>query len=92
MKVLIICEEDYKGWYVGRWQSLDLSDPACRDASPIPGAGYSRYPVQKYAHVFEIDSNAREVQKHLKGLGVETELIEWYDLVNSQRIHNQSRP
>lgn len=74
MKGLIVCEGDYKGRYIGRQESVDLRDPACRGASWI---GLSRYAARKHAHVFEIDSNAREVQKHLKGLGIATKLIEF---------------
>lgn len=78
MKALIVREE-----FVGWRESADLNDPTCRNVSWIPGTGLCRYPAQKYAHVFQIDSNAREVQRHLKSIGIEAELVEWHDLVNS---------
>jgi hypothetical protein len=70
----------HKNWWVGRQGFVNPDGSYCRDFLWVSPTGLSLYPEVQHAHAFEIDSNARVVQNHFKGLGFETEVIEWSDV------------
>jgi hypothetical protein len=83
MQALRASDGIHKNWWVGRRGFVNPDGSYCRDFFQLPETGLSLYPEVRYAHVYGIDSNARAVQRYLKGVGIETELIEWSDMLSS---------